>query len=108
MVHEAFTLFAKGCFKLDQRGFRELETNIKVSDPLEQRQLLICAGLNGVRTLFRKNRTSFDMLNEWAKPAFIYGAKCLERDEFDHWTKSIKPRLERSFGPHFLKWVKDR
>lgn len=101
-------LFAKGIFKLNSKEFKRIENCIRGDNVLETRQFLLCAYRSDQQTFFRRNKMRFDSFDEWKKNAFIYGARCLQGDEFSHWTKSIKARTDKTFGPSFLKWANDR
>jgi hypothetical protein len=86
---------------------KELEKR-KIENPLCDRQVALIRGLNGDVNFFRKHKTKFDGLSEFAKSSFILGATCLPNDEFSTWVDAMKPRLKRPLGALFCKWVKSK
>ncbi|MDE2446066.1 MAG: RNA-directed DNA polymerase [Alphaproteobacteria bacterium] len=53
---------------------------------------------------FRSKKTRLHEIQVWAQPSFIFGARCLPKDEYSHWIRSIKSRLNFPVGKLFAEW----
>jgi hypothetical protein len=94
----------RGIIALDNRTVTELP----VSGILDRRQLFLMHGLNGNVNFFRRNKTRFEEKSLLEKGAFLLGATCLPRDEFESWISAIKPNMHRPLDPLFCDWVKTK
>jgi hypothetical protein len=56
---------------------------------------------------FRSRKARVNEIHAWAQPSFIFGASCLPRDEYSHWIRSIKSRLQFPLGKEFADWCMD-
>lgn len=80
---------------------RRLDT---LSGTLDIRQLhLLRWRLNDVN-YFRSRKTRVQEIQPWAQPSFIFGARCLPRDEYSHWIRGIKSRLQFPLSKEFADW----
>ena len=53
---------------------------------------------------FRSRKARVNEIHAWAQPSFIFGASCLPKDEYAHWIRSIKSRLQFPLGILFADW----
>jgi hypothetical protein len=54
---------------------------------------------------FRKHKTRFDEKNLFEKYAFLLGATCLPKDEFETWVRAMKSSMNRPLDRMFCDWV---
>lgn len=53
---------------------------------------------------FRSRKARVHEIQPWAQPSFIFGASCLPKDEYAHWLRSIKSRVQFPLGKEFVDW----
>ncbi|GLU28890.1 RNA-directed DNA polymerase [Brucella sp. NBRC 12950] len=53
---------------------------------------------------FRSKKSRVNEIQSWAQPSFIYGASCLPKDEYSHWVRSLKSRLQFPLAKEFCDW----
>jgi hypothetical protein len=58
-------------------------------DDFSRRELLLAMGRAGMDFWFRMRKQSLQQMSPWLRTAFIYGASCLEDDEYKHWIRGI-------------------
>ena len=46
-----------------------------------------------------------DELTDWLKPAFLYGATCLPKDEYEVWLGNVKQRMSFPLADLFCDWT---
>lgn len=56
---------------------------------------------------FRSRKSRVNEIQAWAQPSFIFAARCLPRDEYSHWVRAIKSRLQFPLGKVFADWCLD-
>jgi len=101
-------LFVRGVIAPSAALFRRLESLPTVTD---KRQLHIIRSRLENKNYFRQNKTSFDQMSQLEQSAFVTGASCLPRDEYETWLQMIKPSFTAPTGHLFLRWLqthKDR
>ena len=54
-----------------------------------RRKLILALGNSKNDAWFRVHRNDFASLAPWERRAFLYGARCMERDERKHWFESV-------------------
>lgn len=96
--------FVRGIFKCTHRQLTDLSSG----NPIVERQVFLIRGRNGDVSFFRRNKTRFDAIGPFAKPAFILGATCLPRDEYETWIGAIKPRLQGPLDGLYCDWAKSK
>jgi hypothetical protein len=97
-------LFVRDVFPISN-----IELNqIGLLESIENRQMYLIKGLNGDVNFFRRQKTRFEERNNFEKSAFILGATCLPKDEFETWVAAIKPNMTRPLDRLFCDWVKTK
>jgi hypothetical protein len=81
---------------------------LRLTESIENRQMYLIKGLNEDVNFFRRHKTRFDERNSYEKSAFILGATCLPKDEFETWIGAIKPNMGRPLERLFCDWVKGK
>jgi hypothetical protein len=71
---------------------------------LDLRQLHLIRWRANDLNFFRSRKTRVHEIQPWAQPSFIFGASCLPKDEYAHWLRSIKSRLQFPLGNEFADW----
>jgi hypothetical protein len=71
---------------------------------LDIRQLHLIRWRTNDQNYFRSRKSRVSEIQAWAQPSFIFGASCLPRDEYTHWIKGIKSRLQFPLGREFADW----
>jgi hypothetical protein len=71
---------------------------------LDIRQTHLLRWRNNDINYFRSKKSKLNEIMSWAQPTFIFGARCLPRDEYTHWIRGIRSRLEFPFGKEFADW----
>ena len=71
---------------------------------LDARQICLIRGQLGEVNYFRQRKARVDEMPLWVQPAFIFAAKCLPKDEYEAWLKSIKSRVRFPLGAIFVGW----
>lgn len=75
-----------------------------LSGTLDLRQLHLIRWRAKDLNFFRSRKTRFHEIQPWAQPSFIFGASCLPKDEYAHWLRSIKSRVQFPLGHDFVDW----
>jgi hypothetical protein len=81
---------------------------VGLTESVENRQMYLIKGLNEDVNFFRRQKTRFDERNNYEKTAFILGATCLPKDEFETWIGAIKPNMVRPLERLFCDWAKGK
>ncbi len=81
---------------------------LKLTESIENRQMYLIKGLNGDVNFFRRQKTRFEERNAYEKSAFMLGATCLPKDEFETWIGAIRPSMGRPLERLFCDWVKGK
>jgi hypothetical protein len=97
-------LFVRDDFEISTAELNEL----RLMESIENRQMYLIKGLNGDVNFFRRQKTRFEERNNYEKSAFILGATCLPKDEFETWIGAIKPNMVRPLEKLFCDWVKGK
>jgi hypothetical protein len=71
---------------------------------LDTRQLHLLRWRNRDANYFRSRKAKVNEIQAWAQPSFIFGASCLPKDEYSHWVRSIKSRLQFPLAMEFAEW----
>jgi hypothetical protein len=71
---------------------------------LDIRQLHLIRWRVSDQNYFRSRKSRVNEIQAWAQPSFIFGASCLPRDEYSHWIRGIKSRLQFPLGKEFADW----
>lgn len=77
-----------------------------LSGTLDLRQLHLIRWRANDLNFFRSRKARVHEIQPWAQPSFIFGASCLPKDEYIHWLRSIKSRLQFPLGNEFADWCK--
>lgn len=77
------------------------------SNVAERRQNLLLRGLLNDRAFFREQKTKFDEVSDWEKPALMLAMSCLASSEYDKWIGIIKGQYNDLLSDEFYKWLKD-
>lgn len=85
----------------NQSHIRRLDT---LTGTLDIRQIHLLRWRNNDINFFRSRKTRVHEIQPWAQPSFIFGASCLPRDEYAHWIRGIKSRLQFPLGKEFADW----
>jgi hypothetical protein len=97
-------LFVREVFEISTAELNSL----RLTESIENRQMYLIRGLNRDVNFFRRQKTRFDERNNYEKSAFILGATCLPKDEFETWIGAIKPNMHRPLERLFCDWVKTK
>jgi hypothetical protein len=95
-------LFVRDILQITAKELNEL----KNQETLDNRQIDLVRGLNKDVNYFRRQKTRFDERNLFEKSAFMLGATCLPRDEFEKWIGAIRPNMTRPLERLFCDWIK--
>lgn len=96
-------LIVRGHVSLTSAQIRSLDS---LPGVLDARQLCLIRGNMGDVNYFRHKKARVDELPLWTQAAFIFAAKCLPNDEYDHWLRSIKSRVRFPLGAQFIEWCR--
>ena len=97
-------LFVRDILNINAKELNELRSQ----DTLDNRQVDLIRGLNGEVNYFRRQKTRFDERNLFEKPAFMLGATCLPKDEFETWIGAVRANMTRPLERLFCDWVKTK
>ncbi|WP_316171268.1 RNA-directed DNA polymerase [Bradyrhizobium sp. SZCCHNRI1058] len=97
-------LFVRDVMQISTKELNEL----RGQETLDNRQIDLIRGLNGDVNYFRRQKTRFDERNLFEKSAFMLGATCLPKDEFETWIGAIRPNMNRPLEKLFCDWVKTK
>ena len=75
---------------------------------LDKRQIYLMHGVNNNVNFFRRHKTKFEEKSLLEKGAFIIGATCLPKDEFESWISAVKPNMHRPLDHIFCDWAKSK
>ena len=96
-------LFVRGVVPITARKLSKIENLPSV---LDKRQLHLIRGRIGNKSFFRVNKGNIDQMSKFERPAFVLGAVCLPKDEFENWLGMLGPIFSSDTEQLFLKWVK--
>lgn len=71
---------------------------------LDLRQLHLVRWRAKDLNFFRSRKPRVHEIQPWAQPSFIFGASCLPKDEYAHWLRSIRSRVQFPLGKEFIDW----
>jgi len=94
-------LGVRGLVSFNSTQIRQLEA---LSGTLDIRQVHLIRMKSNDVNYFRSRKTRVHEIQAWAQPSFIFGARCLPRDEYQHWIRSIKSRLQFPLSKEFAEW----
>jgi hypothetical protein len=97
-------LFVRNVFKISTKELNSL----RAQETLDNRQIDLIRGLNGDVNYFRRQKARFDERNLFEKYAFMIGATCLPKDEFESWVGAVRPNMNRPIEKLFCDWVKTK
>jgi hypothetical protein len=97
-------LFVRGVFDISTTELNKLG----LTESIENRQMYLIKGLNDDVNYFRRQKTRFEERNNYEKSAFILGATCLPKDEFETWIGAIRPNMARPLERLFCDWAKTK
>lgn len=75
-----------------------------LSGTLDIRQLHLIRWRSNDINYFRSRKARVQEIQPWAQPSFIFGARCLPKDEYSHWIRGIKSRLQFPLAKEFSDW----
>lgn len=96
-------LFVRGTVPIATIQFKRIES---LSSLLDKRQLHIIRSRTDNKHFFRMNKAAVGQIPAFEQPAFISGAVCLPKDEYENWLVTLKPIFSGPTCHLFLKWVK--
>ena len=96
-------LLVRGVVSIKARQLKDIE---KLSSDLDKRQLHIIRNRSNSKHFFRTNRSRIGQMSPFEQPAFICGAACLPKDEYENWLTMLKPDFSDPTGNLFLQWAK--
>ncbi|RVG94827.1 hypothetical protein CN221_14715 [Sinorhizobium meliloti] len=96
-------LFVRGTVPIAAVQFKQIEG---LSSLLDKRQLHIIRGRTNNKFFFRMNKAAFGQIPPFEQSAFVSGAVCLPKDEYENWLVTLKPIFSGPTCHLFLKWVK--
>ena len=95
-------LFARGVISITPQQFKKIEN---LPSALDKRQLHIIRSRTDNKHFFRLNKANVGQMSLFEQPAFISGAVCLPKDEYENWLVTLKPIFSAPTCHLFLKWV---
>ena len=96
-------LFVRGTVPIAAVQFKQIES---LSSLLDKRQLHIIRSRTNNKHFFRMNKAAVGQIPPFEQPAFISGAVCLPKDEYENWLVTLKPTFSGPTCHLFLKWAK--
>lgn len=87
--------------RFDPSQIRRLDA---LTGTLDIRQLQLIRWRTNDQNYFRLRKTRVSETNSWVQPSFIFGARCLPRDEYEHWIRGIRSRLQFPAARTFCDW----
>jgi len=94
-------LGVRGVANFSNADLKRLEA---LTEILDVRQLMLLRSRLGDVNFFRNRKSRVSEIQSWAQPTFIFGARCLPKDEYLHWARSIKSRLQFPLAGLFVDW----
>lgn len=64
------------------------------TDDFARREVILALGRSGKDFWFRARKQALQEMTPWIRRAFIYGASCLQADEYKHWVRGIDAQLD--------------
>ena len=95
-------LFVRGVISITPLQFKKFEN---LSSVLDKRQLHIIRSRIDNKHFFRLDKANVGQMSSFEQPAFISGAVCLPKDEYENWLATLKPIFSTPTCHLFLKWV---
>lgn len=95
--------FADGTLGMGTQEIGSISQNLDLENPLEIRQIHRVYAANEGAGYFRRRKNNFENYSAWTKPTFLYGARCLPRDEYKFWVRSVRSGLD-DIGKSFADW----
>lgn len=71
---------------------------------LDTRQLHLLRWRDRDVNFFRQHKSRVSEIPAWSQPTFIFGARCLPKDEYTHWIKGTRSRLQFPLAREFSDW----
>src|SRR5690606_28777891 len=96
-------LFVRGTVPISGVQFKKIEN---LSSLLDKRQLHIIRSRTNNKHFFRMHKAAVGQIPPFEQPAFISGAVCLPKDEYENWLATLKPIFSGPTCHLFLRWVK--
>ncbi|TXN00544.1 RNA-directed DNA polymerase [Methylobacterium sp. WL64] len=87
--------------RFDSVDIRRLDA---LTGTLDIRQLHLIRWRSNDLNYFRSRKTRVSEITIWSQPSFIFGASCLPKDEYEHWIRGIKSRLQFPLAKEFTDW----
>ena len=97
-------LFSRGVISITPQQFKGIEN---LSSVLDKRQLHIIRSRIDNKHFFRFNKANVGQMSSFEQPAFISGAVCLPKDEYENWLKTLRKIFSAPTCHLFLKWVQN-
>lgn len=94
-------LGVRNVVQFSQPDIRRLST---LPGTLDLRQLHLLRWRAGEVNYFRALKVRVSEVPPWVQPAFIFSARCLPKDEYSHWIRGIKSRLQFPLAKEFADW----
>lgn len=94
-------LGVRNVVKFDQSDIRKL---VALPGTLDVRQLYLLRWRAADVNYFRALKARASEIPPWVQPAFIFSARCLPKDEYTHWIRGIKSRLQFPLAREFADW----
>lgn len=94
-------LGVRGHVSFSSADMRRLEA---LTGTLDSRQLHLIRWRQNDVNYFRSRKARVNEITVWSQPTFIFGASCLPKDEYNHWIRSIRSRLQFPLGLEFANW----
>ena len=102
VISAILELFARDVISITPLQFKKMEN---LSSVLDKRQLHIIRNRTDNKHFFRLNKANVGQIPSFEQPAFISGAVCLPKDEYENWLVTLKPIFSAPTCHLFLKWV---
>lgn len=94
-------LGVRGHVNFSSGDVRKLES---LTGSLDLRQLHLLRWRLRDINYFRSRKAKLSEIHVWAQPTFIFGASCLPKDEYYHWVRSLRSRLQFPLAKEFCDW----
>lgn len=94
-------LAVKKSISFDAAQIRRLDS---LTGALDIRQMHLIRWRANDLNYFRSRKARVSEIPLWAQPSFIFGASCLPNDEYSHWIRGIKSRLQFPLAKEFTDW----
>lgn len=97
------SMFVNGTLPFTWEDFRDYDFTRSTA---EKRCEFFLRGRIGQTTYFRTRKTRFGELSDWERPAYLIGAMCLPKDEYEHWLNSVAHLIPGPVSRIFQSWLK--